>query len=1202
MVHSAGLGKAVRSAAGHDEGAEHDVGMSEESGSTVAGGRHLRRGHVRGLAGALVPRGRFARILVWSLVWLVALAGALALGVYGLVATGVLTANMATPYVERAIEARLGGEYDVQIGAIAFETMKKGSTALVVRDIRVLGPKGELIASAPSAEVEMEGSILTLSPKVGRLDLIGAEMFVKIAASGSLAVSTGKGAKPITSTPVAPAPPVVAPAQSSAPGAPAVPAANGAAGMDPLVLRVLAQWMEDLDNGVFDGGALREIGIRDATVEVENESNGRRVTFDDISISLNRPDGGGAVLTFSTEGPSGTASLTAGVGPVTGNERSLTFEVKNVETEDLVHAFTQDWKRFYMDMPLNASVSARIARDGRVLAGEAHVELGAGQIGNGEDPQERFVLDYMKLGLKLDPARRIITIDPLGAGKNANIVALTGEITVPATAGAEWPYVLRQQKVLFAGPEMPDPPLVMDTVSVTGRYVPADKRLMFDTGTLAGPTGSLTFAGMVDFGMDVPTIKLNATGSRMPASTVRRFWPVSIAPPARAYVLENLSGGTVDGTKVTVNMPIDLIGQKEVPLPEDAVHLEMTGSGFTLMALKGLPPLRDMRLSVVVTGRSVRVDIPEGTVVTPQNRKLAVSDGVFFMPDYFPREPKAQVRVKFAGPADAGVEILGMDALKGPTGTAYDPATTRGKVSALVQINIHFRKVADPTDTDYSVEATLTDFGLDNVFAGQRVEGATVSAFATPAGILLRGDGKIAGAPMNFEYEKRKDVADADIKVNATLDDSARGKLGVNLPAVSGPVLVRLVGTTNNKDTRANIELDLTNARISDLVPGLTKPAGKPLKAKFASVDSGSSLKINDLTLEGSGTLIKGSLELSNAGEVNGANFPVFQISDGDKASLKADRAGDVLKVKITGEVIDARGIMKSLMSTPATAATANSSSAAARREQRQNRTGQDVDVEAKIGALTGNHGEVLRQMDLSLGRRGVELRSFQLSAKAGRDGTVAGEIRGMPNGKRAMLVTTSDAGAVLRFLDVYPKIDGGEMWVVLDPPRSDPSPQEGTLNLRDFVVRGEPGLAILSDAARDSSGKAEAGTAVFQKAQAKFTRTPGAIAVREAAIWGPVAGVTLDGSVDFIAERIGIRGTYVPAYGLNNLFSKLPVIGALLGGGPNEGLVGVTFEIVGPLSGPRLTVNPLSAVAPGFLRKMFEFRDQNDAPPVPPR
>ncbi|OYX05253.1 MAG: hypothetical protein B7Z15_17035 [Rhizobiales bacterium 32-66-8] len=130
-------------------------------------------------------------------------------------------------------------------------------------------------------------------------------------------------------------------------------------------------------------------------------------------------------------------------------------------------------------------------------------------------------------------------------------------------------------------------------------------------------------------------------------------------------------------------------------------------------------------------------------------------------------------------------------------------------------------------------------------------------------------------------------------------------------------------------------------------------------------------------------------------------------------------------------------------------------------------------------------------------------------------------------------------------------------------------------------------------------AARAEPGTAAFQKAQAKFTRATGSVTIREGAIWGPTVGATLDGTIDFAAERLALRGTYVPAYGLNNLFSKVPVIGMLLGGGPNEGLVGVTFEIVGPMSGPTLRVNPLSAVAPGFLRKMFEFRDSSELPPT---
>lgn len=1158
--------------------------MKDDTAPFKPAGRHLRHGRPQGIVGALVPRGRFARVLMWILVSLVAVGGLGALALYALIATGTVTANLATPYIERAIEERLGGKYDVIIGSTTVETMSHGATAVVVHDIRVEGPNGELIAAAPSAEVELDGSLLTLSPKARRVDLVGADMTVKIAASGVVAVAAGQGARPLVSSSP---PPLTAPPLTVTQGTPA-PAATAATGTDPLTLRALAAVMNDLERGGFDGGALEDVGLKDGTLRVENESSGRTYVFQHISVRISRPPTGGAVLDFAFQGPSGTATLTATIGPERQRERTLKMEVRDVATKDLVSAFTQDWKRFYMDMPLAAEVNARMNVDGQVLAASASINFGAGQIGNGEDPLERFTLDYLRLGLTLDPARRVIVINPLEAVKNQNRIGLQGEIAVPAHFGEDWTYQIRQQQVVLAGPEMPDPALVVEQVSIVGRYISSAKQLTFEKGQLYSAAGTLAFSGLVDFGIPLPAIRLEATGSRMPASTVRRFWPVSIAPPARDYVLQNVTAGTVDGVRINVNMPLELIGQKEVPLPDDAVHLELSGSGFQIVAMKGLPPLKDARISVVVTGRSVRADMPESVVVTPQNRRLSLTDGTFLMADYFPREPRAQIQVKINGPADAGIEILGMEALKGPTGTAYDPSTTRGKLSALVQINIHFRKVQDPKDTDYSVEATLTDFGVDAVFANHRLEGATVAVFATPGGILLRGDGRIAGAPMNFEYEKKKDVADANVRVNATLDDASRAKLGVNLPAVSGPVLVRLVGTTDNVVTKANIELDLTGARINDLVPGLTKPPGKPLKARFASTDAGKTVRINDLVLDGSGTLIKGWLELADSGDVLGANFSTFQLSDGDRASLTANRAGDVLKVKITGEVVDARGIMKGLVGSGGTGTGKNAPKT----------RNQDVDVDASVGALTGNNGEVLRQFELQVSRRGTDIRNFALVARAGQSGNVVGDMRPFAN-RNQLVVSTSDAGALLRFLDVYAKINGGDMWVNIDPPREN-APQEGSINLRDFVVRGEPGLDILASAARDSSGRTEPGTAAFQKAQAKFTRTTGSVTIRDGAIYGPVAGATVDGTIDFAAERIAMRGTYVPAYGLNNLFSKLPIIGMLLGGGPNEGLLGVTFEIVGPLSGPRLTVNPLSAVAPGFLRKMFEFRDTSVAPPPP--
>jgi hypothetical protein len=69
-----------------------------------------------------------------------------------------------------------------------------------------------------------------------------------------------------------------------------------------------------------------------------------------------------------------------------------------------------------------------------------------------------------------------------------------------------------------------------------------------------------------------------------------------------------------------------------------------------------------------------------------------------------------------------------------------------------------------------------------------------------------------------------------------------------------------------------------------------------------------------------------------------------------------------------------------------------------------------------------------------------------------------------------------------------------------------------------------------------------------------------------------------------------------VPIYALNNLLSRVPLIGELLGGGKNGGLVGVTFQVKGPTTAPTVTVNPMSAVAPGFLRRMFEYRQEGQA------
>ncbi len=53
----------------------------------------------------------------------------------------------------------------------------------------------------------------------------------------------------------------------------------------------------------------------------------------------------------------------------------------------------------------------------------------------------------------------------------------------------------------------------------------------------------------------------------------------------------------------------------------------------------------------------------------------------------------------------------------------------------------------------------------------------------------------------------------------------------------------------------------------------------------------------------------------------------------------------------------------------------------------------------------------------------------------------------------------SSDAGALLRFADVYSRMDGGQMSTVMDPPSATNPAQLGRLSVRNFTVHDESQL-----------------------------------------------------------------------------------------------------------------------------------------------
>jgi len=379
--------------------------------------------------------------------------------------------------------------------------------------------------------------------------------------------------------------------------------------------------------------------------------------------------------------------------------------------------------------------------------------------------------------------------------------------------------------------------------------------------------------------------------------------------------------------------------------------------------------------------------------------------------------------------------------------------------------------------------------------------------------------------------------------------------------------------------------------KLDNILPGWVKVPGKSSRAVFNVVPKTQSTRFEDIVIDGGGVSIKGSLEVDQNGDLMNANFPVYSPSEGDKTSLKAERGTDgVVKVTMRGDVFDGRGFLKSAIS-------GNSKD-----DSKSKTKNLDLDVDLKLGAVAGFNGEAVRSADVKLSRRGGVFKSFALNGKIGRDTALAAEMRnrGQGQARDVIYLQTNDAGAFLRFTDIYSKMIGGQLSLAMEPPTVEQSAKEGLINVRDFTVKGE---AALDRAAAGGQAGGQSSGVAFSALRAEFTRQSGQFSIREGVVKGPAIGLTIEGNIDYTSNQVRMSGTIVPVYGLNNMFGQIPIVGLFLGGGSNEGLIGVTYEVVGTPGQPVVRVNPISAMAPGVLRKIFEFNTgkQNAPTELPP-
>ncbi len=406
------------------------------------------------------------------------------------------------------------------------------------------------------------------------------------------------------------------------------------------------------------------------------------------------------------------------------------------------------------------------------------------------------------------------------------------------------------------------------------------------------------------------------------------------------------------------------------------------------------------------------------------------------------------------------------------------------------------------------------------------------------------------------------------------MDEAARAKAGLQFGAsVGGPMGVKITGEVGAARPKAQVELDLTKTSLNYPAPGLYKPAGRAAKATFLyREDERGAASLDQIVFDGSGPAAKGAMQFAPDGALASAKFPVVKFSPGDSLAVDATKSGDRLKIVARGAAIDARPFLKSL---------AQSNEAG---------HGAPADFDLDLGAtlMSGSNRQIISDAQLHLVRKAGRLQALDFSGKEGAD-AVKGALSHPDDGAPLLRVTTSDGGALLGFLDLYSHMEGGKLTCAL---RLSDGGMSGPLDIENFTLRGEPAMRSFATAPNNEQFaakiKLDPNVVAFSRLHAVLDKKNSRLTIRDGVINSPDIGSTLEGWVDFDRDALDLNGVFVPAYGVNNLFGQLPVLGLVLGGGNKEGLIGLNYRVTGKTSAPVLAVNPLSAIAPGFLRKIF--------------
>lgn len=1110
---------------------------------------------------------------------------------FAALARGPIASDWLAPKLVESLEDLYTHRYQFELGSAMIASTSHGLTLRV--DGLSVKMNGRTIVAAPRAELSLALSSLLVGRLMpSRLEVLDLELRLAVMPDGVVAISAS-GADPVAipldqgavQTPAAPQPDSAAPAE-------AAPLARGAllrqAG---VALRGLFDLATSPDSPI---GAIDRIGVSHATLVIDDRTLDRTITYRDLALSFDKST---EAMSFSlaATGPAGRWSAQATAKGAPGSRRTLDARVRHLSLDELTLAAGIRSLPFDTDAPLSLDLHFALSPDDRVDEASGRVAAGEGFFRLEEPDHEPIMVQDLSGSARWDASQRRFVLDPIVVKAGGAQLNFSGLVSPPASGGGEpnadaWIVSIglaRPGAFAFVQPD--EAPLAIHKMGLEAKISLADKKAGIEGIVIDGPEVHAAGSVGVDWA-DGARVKYTLNVSQTPFRSVMRLWPSHVAPPTRAWIEAHVPSGVVRAATLAADFDqATMVALRyERPPPDAALRGEFElAEGVLTDALPGLAPLTGVAGRVRLTGRTVAFDVSSGAMESAPGRHLSIDGGSFRVPVLGFDPAQAVLELRLAGNVEAVADILSLKSVSAVASLPVDANQLKGQIDGRLRVDFEMGLAAREDRTRIAIDALASNLSMEHFIGKEKLENANLNIVSNREGLHVSGSGRIFGAPVTLDLRRPLgEKGQAQALLSLSLDDAARAKAGFAFTGVSGVVGAQIATKLPIDDADAQVELDFSKAALDNPLPGVTKAAGKPGKATFNLVKRPDGSALDQLAAEAGGAQVAGVVELTREGAFRSAKLSQVRLSPGDDMRVEATR-GDALKLVVRGSNIDARPVLRYLTQPPAERAAASGSARSG------NVSSDDFDLDLKSPIVTGFGKQILANVDLKIERRGGKPRLLALTGNFGRE-PLAAMLTRQPGGSPQIDLSTSDGGSLLAFLDLYHRMESGALTasILLGQGRSD-----GALQIHDFYLQNEPAIRrlVMQGASRlDDKGvqRFDPDSVKFSRVQAGFTWSGGKLSIRDAVMSGSEIGLTVDGFIDLARDRIDVSGSFVPAYGLNSLLSNIPLLGPVLAGGQHEGVFAVSFRVTGPFSAPVLTVNPLSVIAPGLLRKVFGILD----------